>query len=148
MSWGSYKTLSAAATLWSLEYNVPERQEGMAQVYIGRCANARCSGGMSASAYPLRHPVDHGIPSEVVKALPDDQQICYCSWCKFVWQQPTAAKLGVEAEALGYVEEEEGGKPMFTENRRVAIRDWKLNVKRVPGKPSTGRGSGGRRNRH
>jgi hypothetical protein len=81
----------------------------MSKTYVGRCPSAQCSGGTANSAFPLKHPEHYGIPPEILKAVPDDDQICYCNWCKLVWQQPKVAKLGVEAMPLGYTEEEAAG---------------------------------------
>ena len=98
----------------------------MAKVYVERCASAICSGGTPNSAYPLKHPEEYGIPAEISQAIAHDESICYCGWCRFVWRQPRAAKLGVDAIPLGYIEEADG-QPVFRENRHVPIRDWKLN---------------------
>jgi hypothetical protein len=117
----------------------------MTKAYVGRCASARCSGGTAGSSYVLTQPERYGIPVEIVKALPNDEEIYHCDWCKFVWQQPKTAKLGVNAASLGYLDGEAGAR-VFKENRLVLIRDWKLNLRPDPSGPP-GRGGGPRRNR-
>jgi hypothetical protein len=118
----------------------------MAKIYVGRCPSTRCSGGTANSAFPLQHPERYGIPAGILQAVPDDDQICFCSWCKLVWQQPKVAKLGVEAMPLGYTEEDADGKQVFKKNSLVPMRDWKLNLKQAPAAPHRKRNSQ-RRNR-
>lgn len=115
----------------------------MAKTYVGQCASAQCSGTPN-SAYPLTDAQRYSVPLEILQALPDDHEICYCNWCKFVWQQPKAAMLGVEAISLGYIEDDTAIR-VFKQNRHVPIRDWNLNFKRVSSGPR-GRRNGPRRN--
>ena len=104
----------------------------MARTYVERCANAAC--GDKNYARRLSDPAQDGVPPEIVKSVPVGWEVCFCSWCKFVWRQPGGSELGRNAVALGF--RIESG---FIANSAVEIRDWRLNFETVARKKSGGR---------
>lgn len=107
--------------------------------YVPRCARAGCT---DARVHLLDRLMRERIPADLLKQIPQDQEIWHCTYCNFVWYQPSSTRPGVDASALGYVSD--SGE--FIENRTVSIRDWRENFTRIPPQP-LGRRDWGRRRR-